>query len=123
MKTKGKYILDHDKNGVWSTNNFSVYYWYNQVFYGYDVTIDKEKSTHKKTYGKPIPANKNTIKTAIKQEISYYMNGYFPKLQCFVIKGKKKYFTRWVKDKPKSDRILKQIKERHPEFFKHCRGG
>jgi len=40
---KGRYKLDTIDGEIYSTDDYTLYYWYNQVFRGFDVHIEKDK--------------------------------------------------------------------------------
>ena len=50
---KGIYFLDDIDGVLYSTDDYSVYYWYNMVFYDFDPHIAKDNARYHPIVGKP----------------------------------------------------------------------
>lgn len=113
----GKYFLDGigDKNHT--TNDYSIYYWYNKLFYDFDVHIDTYKHEPKERLDPVYNVDKGTLKKALRNEAAHYENGYIYKSEWFLIRGKKLKKGRWVKDPVRAKLIFESIKEKHKELF------
>jgi hypothetical protein len=117
LKTKGKYFLDVIDDVVYSIDSYSVFYWYNRLFYDFDVHIDTFKYNPKEELDPTIPITDNTLKEALNREKSYYENGYIYKSKWFKIRGKQFKKGRWEKDPEKAKLIFEKIKTKYKELF------
>lgn len=114
---KGKYFLDQVDDREYSTNDYPVYYWYNKIFFDFDVHVDTYNHNPKKNLDPPIPVTNDTLRDVLKREISYYENGYVYKSKFYKIRGEQVKKGKWVKDSVKAKLIFESIKEKHKDFF------
>jgi len=117
LNYKGKYFLDRVENNEYFTNDYSLYYWYNKLFYDFDVHIDTYQHNPKDELAPVITANKDTLRKALKEEIAHYENGYIYKSEWFLIRGKTIKKGRWVNEPEKAKLLFNDIKKNHKELF------
>jgi hypothetical protein len=117
LNYKGKYFLDQVENNEYFTNDYSLYCWYNKLFYDFDVHIDTYQHNPKDELAPVIAANKDALRKALREEIAHYENGYIYKSEWFLIRGKKVKKGRWVNEPEKAKLLFNDIKKRHKELF------
>lgn len=94
---KYKYFLDEIDDTEYYTNDYSLYYWYNKIFYDFDVHIDKQVLPIEQPEISSSEANSETLKKALEQEKARYDAGYKYVSEWVMIRGKKWKKGRWVK--------------------------
>lgn len=114
---KGKYLLDIIDDTLYSTDIYSIYYWYNILFYDYDVSIEENIPIEREYLDNVFhgSANKETWNNALKNEFSYYENGYVYKSEWIKIRKIKMKKGRWIKDPVNAYIIFNKIKQKYSE--------
>lgn len=118
---KFKYFLDEIDGIAYYTNDYSLYYWHNKIFYDFDVHLDRQFLPIPKPEISESKANGDTLKNAVKEEIAHYEAGYCYVNEWVINRGKKWKKGRWVRNPEKAKEKLEKIyayKNRGRDFFK-----